>query len=109
MWGIWHLAYSVTPERAGFDGFAFAMTVVELPLYALVVAWLFERSGRSMAVALAVHAGAHLDHFELVPRASWELHALHVAVLAGVAAIAARSLARMDRPPRRVGVAGFVG
>jgi membrane protease YdiL (CAAX protease family) len=94
VWGLWHLAYAITPEAAGFDPFAFIQTMIELPLYALLVAWLFERSGRSMAVAIAVHAGAHLDHIERVPHSDWRLHAMHLLVLSVAALLAARALAR---------------
>jgi uncharacterized protein (TIGR04206 family) len=95
VWGLWHLAYAITPEAAGFDPFTFVQTMIELPLYALVVAWLFERSGRSMAVAIAVHAGAHLDHIERgVPHSDWRLHAMHLVVLSVAALIAAHALAR---------------
>ena len=66
-WGFWHLAYAVTPE-AGFDPFVFAMMMIELPLYSLLIAWVFERANRSMAVAVAFHAGAHLDNFQRVPQ-----------------------------------------
>ena len=97
VWGLWHLVYSITSAAAGFDVFAFGMTMVELPLYALLIAWVFERANRSMAVAIAFHAGAHLDHIERAPRTDLRLHVLHMVVLAAVAAIAARSLAR-SRP-----------
>jgi len=93
VWGLWHLAYSITPSAAGFDAFTFAQTMIELPLYALPIAWVFERSGRSMAVALAFHAGAHLDHIERASGAARGLHALHIVVLAVVALFAARALA----------------
>ena len=96
VWGIWHLAYAITPQAAGFDAFVFVLTLVELPLYALIIGWVFERANRSMAVAIALHAGAHLDHIEWAPRtgAGLGLHALHILVLAAVAAAAAVSLSR---------------
>ncbi len=93
-WGLWHLMYSITPQTGGFDVFQFALGMAELPLYSLVIAWAFERSGRSMAVAIAFHAGAHLDHIEHAPRAYLGLHALHLMVVAVVAALAARSMAK---------------
>jgi membrane protease YdiL (CAAX protease family) len=96
VWGLWHLMYSITPSAAGFDAFAFGITMAELPLYSLLIAWVFERSNRSMAVAIAFHAGAHLDHIERAPRADLRLHALHLAVLAVIALFAARSLATQD-------------
>jgi hypothetical protein len=45
-----------------------------------------------MAVAIAFHAGFHLDHFELAPRTDIRLQLCHLAVLAVVATAAARSL-----------------
>ena len=47
-----------------------------------------------MAVALAFHAGAHLDHIERAPRTDLRLHFIHLAVLALCAAVAAWSLSR---------------
>ena len=89
-WGVWHLAYSVTPDGR-FDALGFALLVIELPLYSVVLAWLFERANRSLTVAIAFHAGAHLDHLEPAARGDLRLAAAHLVVLAG---IAARLLAR---------------
>jgi len=97
VWGLWHLMYAITPEAAGFDPFELGMTMIELPLYSLLIAWVFERANRSMAVAIAFHAGAHLDHIERAPRTDLRLHALHMAVLAVTAAVAAWSLSRSWR------------
>jgi membrane protease YdiL (CAAX protease family) len=112
-WGLWHLIYAITPDSAGFDAFTFGLTMAELPLYSLLIAWVFERSNRSMAVAIAFHAGAHLDHIERVPRTDLGLHGLHVAVAAVFAVVAARSLAREGRlrtcGGSATGAAGRVG
>jgi membrane protease YdiL (CAAX protease family) len=102
-WGVWHLAYSITPELGAFDGFAFVMTLLELPLYSVLIAWVFERANRSMAVAIAFHAGAHLDHIERAPHAELGLHALHMVVVAVAAAVAARSFVRTSRAPKASG------
>lgn len=98
VWGIWHLAYSITPEAAGFDAFAFTMTMVDVFLYSLPIAWVFERSNRSMAVAIAFHAGAHLDHLERAPRTEMGLHVTHLAVVAVAAGVAFVALSRRGRP-----------
>ncbi len=99
-WGLWHLMYAITPEAGRFDGVEFAMTMTELPLYSLLIAWVFERSNRSMAVAIAFHAGAHLDHIEPASRADLRLYFLHIAVLVVFAVIAARALrARLPYAP----------
>jgi membrane protease YdiL (CAAX protease family) len=92
VWGLWHLMYAITPTAGGFDPFELAMIMTELPLYSLLIAWVFERADRSMAVALAFHAGAHLDHIERAPRSDPRLHLLHLAVLAVAAGAAAWSL-----------------
>jgi membrane protease YdiL (CAAX protease family) len=92
VWGIWHLAYAVTPMAGIFDPMDFGMTMVELPLYSLLIAWVFERANRSMAVAIAFHAGGHLDHLERASRADLRLHGIHLLVLAIAAVVAAHLL-----------------
>jgi membrane protease YdiL (CAAX protease family) len=94
VWGVWHLVYGVTPEKGAFDVQAFAMGVLELPLYSVLIAWVMERSNRGMAVAIAFHAGAHLDHLERDAATGLALHGCHLAVLVVLAVFAARSLAR---------------
>ncbi|HEY7372520.1 MAG TPA: CPBP family intramembrane glutamic endopeptidase [Polyangia bacterium] len=101
VWGLWHLVYAITPQAGAFDPFVFGMTMIELPLYALVIASLFERSGRSMAVAIAFHAGAHIDHIERAPRAELGLHAAHLLILLVAAFLAARALRARARAPQR--------
>jgi CAAX protease family protein len=100
VWGIWHLMYAITPDAAGFDVFEFGLTMVELPLYSLLVAWAFERSNRSMAVAIAFHAGAHLDHIELAPRDHLGLYACHLAVLVVLALLAYASFSKLPSTER---------
>jgi hypothetical protein len=102
-WGLWHLMYTITPTAGGFDPVELAMIMTELPLYSLLIAWVFERANRSMAVALAFHAGAHLDHIERAPRTDLRLHVIHLAVLALFAGVTAWSLSRRDAgAPRTV-------
>ncbi len=97
VWGLWHLAYCITPQAGAFDPIEFGVTMTELPLYSLLMAWVFEESGRSMAVAIAFHAGAHLDHIERAARADSRLLAAHLAVLATVAIVAAIRLRSRGR------------
>lgn len=96
VWGVWHLAYGITPEKGAFDIVEFGIGMLELPLYSVLIAWVMERSDRSMAVALAFHAGGHLDHLERDPTTVWMLHGCHLAVLVVLATLAARSLHRHD-------------
>jgi membrane protease YdiL (CAAX protease family) len=92
MWGFWHLAYGITPQARGFDAFVFLEGMLELPFYALIGTWLFERGARSMAVALAFHAAAHLNHIELAPRTELIFHGMHVLLVIGFGLVAARAL-----------------
>jgi membrane protease YdiL (CAAX protease family) len=101
VWGLWHLLYGVTPQSAGFDTLGFVLLLVELPLYSVIIGWIFERSGRSLAVALAFHAGAHLDNIQRAPRTDLRLQGLHILVLLLVAIIAARALRARDRSRTR--------
>jgi membrane protease YdiL (CAAX protease family) len=100
VWGLWHLMYTITPSAGGFDPIELAMIMTELPLYALLIAWVFERANRSMAVAIAFHAGAHLDHIERAPRTDLRLQLLHLVVLTAVAGAAAWSFWRRDAVQR---------
>jgi membrane protease YdiL (CAAX protease family) len=100
VWGVWHLGYMITPERASFDPFLLAITLIKLPLWSLVIGWAFERADRSMAVALAFHAGGHLDNLQR--DGDVRLHALHIVVLAIAALFAGREL-RRSFSDRRVG------
>ena len=98
VWGLWHLVYAITPAATGFDPIELGTIMTELPLYSLLIAWLFERANRSMAVAIAFHAGAHLDQIERAPRTDLRLHLLHLTVLAIAAGAAAWSLSRRVAP-----------
>jgi hypothetical protein len=78
-----------------------AYFVVQLALYSVVMAWIPERTDRSLLVAIAMHAGAHLDNTDQAPMSEVRLVALRFAVLAGVAALAAWDL----QARRRVAIA----
>jgi hypothetical protein len=66
--------------------------VVELALWSLVMAWVFEHGGRSIAIAIAMHAGEHIDNVSRAPEGEVRLRVLRMAVLAVVAVLASRSL-----------------
>ena len=93
-WGVWHLMMLVSPEDGSFNVGMLGVHVVDLALYSIVFAWFFERGGRSMAVAIALHAGAHLDNIYRAPPTELRLRLLRFVVLGVAAALAARSLAR---------------
>ena len=92
VWALWHLTYCVTPEAASFSLSAFLLGLLKLPLWSVIIAWMRERARVGLAVALAFHAGAHLDNLQRALPIDWRLHGLHIALLAILSALAARSL-----------------
>jgi uncharacterized protein len=94
IWGVWHLLMWITPEGGFLPPTTMLLLIAELSLWSVIIAWLFEKSGRSMAVAIAVHAGAHLDNVHRAPEDELRLRMLRFVVLAAVAAIAARALSK---------------
>jgi uncharacterized protein len=99
VWALWHLMYSFSPEDGAFNALSL-LFLLELPLYSVVIAWLFERSNRSMAVAIAVHAGAHLDNVGRIPESELRVRLLGIALVALAAVFAGRSLARRGAAQR---------
>lgn len=61
VWTAWHLGMWVTSGR-WIQPAAMGQALVMLTMASLVYAWVYERSGRSLTVAIALHAGAHLDN-----------------------------------------------
>jgi hypothetical protein len=79
---------------------AVASMTADLALWSVVLAWCYERGGRSLAVAMAVHAGAHLDNVTRAPEAEVRLRVLRFVVLLLAAALAARALTAEKRTIR---------
>lgn len=96
-WSAWHVFMWFTPEGPPSLA-AFAHNALHIVLGSVIIAWLFENSGRSMAVAIAVHAGAHLDNVFRAPPSELRLQALRLVVLAIAACFAARSLSSRTTP-----------
>jgi uncharacterized protein len=96
VWGLWHAGMMFSPEPILHPLPFSALFIVmgDLALWSVVMAWVFERGNRSMAVAIALHAGAHLDNVSRAPETEVRLRLLRFAVLAVVAAFAARALTR---------------
>jgi membrane protease YdiL (CAAX protease family) len=95
VWGIWHLGMMWTPKPP--DAFMWLM-LVELIFWSFAFAWMYERSGRSIAVAIAMHMGAHLDNTNTAPEHEIRLRVLRVVVSVVIGAFAARSLWRSRQP-----------
>lgn len=101
VWAIWHVMYLVSPETGELDPVG-AMVMLSLPLYSVIYAWFLERGRGSLAIALALHAGAHLDNLNRLPTEQIGVRVVTLVVVAAAAVLAARSLAarRPDRERR---------
>jgi membrane protease YdiL (CAAX protease family) len=98
VWGLWHLGMLFAPDPLrALPPETILIYVVELALWSLPMAWVFERGHRSIAVAIAVHAGAHLDNVSRAPETEVRLRILRMMVLAVVAGAAAWSLSTAKR------------
>lgn len=91
LWGAWHLGMMFLPGKSPDPVMVLAM-MAELSVWSVVWAWVFERGHRSMAVALALHVGAHLDNVNRAPETEVRLRALRFAVAVVAALLAARAL-----------------
>lgn len=92
VWALWHLLMMVSPKDGSFSFLGMGTGLIELPLYSVIIAWIFERADRSMAVAIAIHAGGHLDNVNRAPETEIRLRVLRLVVLVIAAAFAARAL-----------------
>lgn len=99
IWGVWHLFYAVNPQGS-VDLPAFAAMLVELLLWSPIIAWFFERTQRSISVAIGIHAGAHLDNASQIPADHWRMRVLVLLVVAVAALLATRSLRSIWRTNR---------
>ena len=63
-----------TPEAGAPAPELVLQYMVRMALASVVIAWFYERSNRSVAVAIAIHAGAHLDNITRISQAEVRLH-----------------------------------
>jgi len=92
-WSAWHYFMWFTPDGPPVAS-ALALNTAHMVLASIVIAWLFEVSGRSMAVAIALHASGHLDNVFRAPPSELRLTLLRLGMLAVAALIAGRALSR---------------
>lgn len=101
VWGLWHLGMLFAPDPLRpLPLITLGIYMGELALWSVVLAWMFERGGRSIAIAIAVHAGAHIDNVSRAPETEVRLRILRFTILALVAAVAARSITTARSPTR---------
>jgi membrane protease YdiL (CAAX protease family) len=92
-WSAWHFFMWFTPDGPPSLA-AFSIKALYLMLASVVIAWAFESSGRSMTVAMALHASGHLDNVHRAPASELRLTLLRLLVLGIAAFFAARALNR---------------
>ncbi len=93
VWGLWHLGMMFAPDPLrALPAETIPIYMADLALWSVVMAWFFERGNRSIAVAIALHAGAHIDNVSRAPETEVRLRILRFVMVAVAAAFAARSL-----------------
>lgn len=93
VWTAWHFFMWFT-EDGPPSAATVAWALPELVFGSILFGWLFDRSGRSMAVAIALHMGAHLDNPLRGDADEPRLRALRLVVLGALALAAAASAPR---------------
>jgi membrane protease YdiL (CAAX protease family) len=94
VWAVWHLGMMFGADGAPPTALDLLHFVVELAAGSVIYAWFLERGGRTLWLAVALHASAHLDNVHHDPDPSGLLVVLRVGVLVVAAAVAAWSLSR---------------
>lgn len=97
VWAVWHAPMLFSPVDGAYDWTGALTLLVELPLWSVVFAWLLVRSNGSLAVAIALHAGGHLDNVNRI--LDGRQRVLIEVVLVVVAMLAARSLWKTSSAP----------
>lgn len=97
VWGLWHLGMLVDPATGGVNLHQLVTLAVFLPFYSVLFVWMMDRTGGSMAVAIALHAGSHLDNLNTAPASEWRLRLLTYAIVGALAALAGWDLRRRGR------------
>ena len=100
VWGLWHLGMSFDPATGDLMTVRLGLAVVELALYSVVMAWFLERGGGGLWLAIALHAGAHLDNVSRAPDEEVRLRILRLVVALAAAGAAAWGLSRPRRGVR---------
>jgi len=95
LWSLWHLGYMVNMRTGEVAWVEQLESLISLPLYSVIMSWFFEKARGSVAVAIAFHAAAHLNHIELSPLSETGFHLIHLGVVAIGASVAARALSRV--------------
>jgi membrane protease YdiL (CAAX protease family) len=99
VWIVWHAMFLINPQTGALD-LAGNLMLLSLPFYSIVYAWFYQRSGGSIAVAIALHAGGHLDNSTRIPESEVRLRMITLAVVIVASIVAARSMLARSREVR---------
>lgn len=92
-WALWHLLFLVSPQTGDVELLGLMMMASLLP-WSVIYAWLLQRGHGSLAIAIALHAGAHLDNATRIDASEIRLRVITLLVVVAAAVLAARSLRR---------------
>lgn len=90
VWTLWHIPMFLIAGPLTLA--SFSATWLELSLYSVLFIAFAARTNGSLLIAMALHAGAHLDNTGLAPQEEVRLRVLRLVVLAVAAALAVWSL-----------------
>lgn len=90
LWALWHVAMFVVQ---GMGPAAFALALLNIVAGSVLFSWLYARSSGSLTVAIAAHAGAHLNN----PTRSMQDSLTPFAVYTAAVCVTALLLVLLDR------------
>lgn len=93
-WAVWHLMFLVSPDTGRFEPLLGVMMMGSLLPWSVIYAWLLQRGHGSLAIAIALHMGAHLDNATRIDPSELRLRVITLIVVGVAAVLAARSLQR---------------
>ncbi len=96
LWALWHAMYLVSPVTGRIEPVVL-IVFASLPAWSVIYVWAMQRGGGSIAIALALHAGAHLDKVDRLPVDAWTTRVWIVVVTWIAAGWAARALVSARR------------
>lgn len=91
-WAAWHAGMMATPDGR-IDWLQWGMLWATFPPFCVLFERLMSRGRGSLWIALALHAGGHLDNVNALPHDAWLIRGLYVGIV-WVAALAVPPAAR---------------
>jgi hypothetical protein len=82
--------------QGGFDALSL-LALLMLPPASVLFGWMMQRGGGSVAIAIVLHAGAHLDNINRMPADQFVARIVTIVLMWVVAGLAARSMLQRGR------------